>query len=43
MSEDMRLRDFRPRTQEAYLLATRQLLDWVKREPEELSAEDVRS
>ena len=42
MSEDMRLRDFRPRTQEAYLLATRQLLDWVKQEPEELTAEDVR-
>jgi site-specific recombinase XerD len=43
MSEDMRLRDFRPRTQEGYLLATRQFLDWAKREPESLNAEDVRS
>lgn len=43
MSEDMRLRDFRPRTQSGYLLATRQFLDWVKREPEALSAEDVRA
>jgi integrase/recombinase XerD len=43
MSEDMRLRDFRPRTQEGYLLATRQFLDWVKREPGTLSAEDVRA
>lgn len=43
MSEDMRLRDFRPRTQQGYLLATRQFLDWVQREPEALSAEDVRA
>lgn len=43
MSEDMRLRDFRPRTQEAYLLATRQLIDWLKRDPKSLTDEDVRA
>src|SRR5690606_5158159 len=42
MSEDMRLRDFRARTQEAYLLAVRQFLDKVKSEPETLTDEDVR-
>jgi len=42
MSEDMRLRDFRARTQEAYLLAVRQFLDKVKSEPETLTNEDVR-
>ena len=43
MSEDMRLRDFRPRTQEGYALAVRQFLDHVAREPETLSDEDVRA
>lgn len=43
MSEDMRLRDFRERTQEAYLLAVRQFLDKVKREPEAVTDEDVRA
>lgn len=42
MSEDMRLRDFRPRTQEGYALAVRQFLDRVAREPETLTDEDVR-
>jgi len=42
MSEDMRLRDFRPRTQEGYLLATRQFMDWAKRAPSRLSDEHVR-
>ena len=43
MSEDMRLRDFRPRTQEGYLLAVRQFIDRVAREPEVLTDEDVRA
>ena len=43
MSEDMRLRDFRPRTQEGYMLAVRQFLDRLQREPETLSDEDVRA
>lgn len=43
MSEDMRLRDFRPRTQEAYLLAVRQFVDQVGRAPETFTDDDVRS
>ena len=43
MSEDMRLRDFRPRTQESYLLATRQFIDRVGRSPETFTDEDVRA
>lgn len=43
MSEDMRLRDFRPRTQEGYLLAARQFMDWVKREPDQIADEHVRA
>ncbi len=43
MSEDMRLRDFRPRTQEAYLLAVRQFMDRIAREPESLTDDDVRA
>lgn len=43
MSEDMRLRDFRPRTQEAYLLAVRQFIERVAREPETFTDEDVRA
>ncbi|WP_437597728.1 phage integrase N-terminal SAM-like domain-containing protein [Sorangium sp. So ce590] len=40
MSEDMRLRDFRPRTQEGYLLSVRPFIDRVAREPEALTDED---
>jgi integrase/recombinase XerD len=43
MSEDMRLRDFRARTQEAYLLAVRQFVDQVGREPETFTDDDLRS
>ena len=43
MSEDMRLRDFRPRTQEGYALAVRQFLDRMQRAPETLTDEDVRA
>jgi site-specific recombinase XerD len=43
MSEDMRLRDFRPRTQEAYALAVRQFMDRTGREQDELTDEDVRA
>ena len=43
MSEDMRLRDFRPNTQEAYLLAVRQFMDRTAREPEALTDGDVRT
>lgn len=42
MSEDMRLRDFRPRTQEGYALAVRQFLDRMQRAPGALTDEDVR-
>ena len=43
MSEDMRLRDFRPKTQEAYLLAVRQFMDRTAREPEAITDDDVRA
>ena len=43
MSEDMKLRDFRPRTQEGYTLAVRLFLERVRREPESLTDEDVRA
>lgn len=42
MSKDMRLRDFRPRTQQGYALAVRQFFDRVQRDPQTLTAEDVR-
>jgi integrase/recombinase XerD len=42
MSEDMRLRDFRPRTQGAYLAAARQLVDWAGKDPGDLVEDDVR-
>src|SRR5512135_263943 len=42
MTEDMRLRDLRPRTQEAYGLAVRLFLDWAKKEPADISDEDLR-
>jgi site-specific recombinase XerD len=43
MSEDMRLRDFRPRTQEGYMAAARQFIDWIKRGPETATDKDVRA
>lgn len=43
MSEDMRLRDFRPRTQEGYMAAARQFIDWMKRGPETATDKDVRA
>lgn len=43
MSEDMRLCDFRPRTQGGYLLAVRLFLERQGREPESLTDEDVRA
>lgn len=43
MSEDMKLHDYRVRTQEGYMLAVRQFFDWVKREPSELTEEDIRA
>ena len=43
MTEDMQLRDFRPRTQEGYLLAVRQFVDHVKREPEDFTEDDLRA
>jgi site-specific recombinase XerD len=42
MSEDMRLRDLRPRTVEGYLLAIRLFLERVGKAPEELSEADIR-
>jgi hypothetical protein len=41
MTEDMTLRDFRPRTHEGYLLATRQFIDHFGREPDSLTEEDA--
>jgi site-specific recombinase XerD len=43
MSADMRLRDYRPRTQSGYELATRLFLDWAKTDPSELTEEHVRA
>jgi integrase/recombinase XerD len=43
MSEDLRLRDMRSRTQEGYLLATRQFVEWAGLEPETLTDEHVRA
>jgi hypothetical protein len=42
MSEDMRLRDFRPKTQDAYRRAVRQFLTHVQKEPAALCEADVR-
>ncbi len=42
MSEDMRLGDYSPKTQQAYLLATRQFVEWVGREPSTWTEEDAR-
>ena len=42
MSEDMRLVDYRPRTQEAYALAMRLFFEHVGREPALLTEEEVR-
>jgi site-specific recombinase XerD len=42
MSEDMRLRDFRPKTQDAYRRAVRQFLAYVQKEPAVLTEDDVR-
>jgi len=42
MSDDLKLCDFRPRTQEGYLLATRLFMDHVGKEPDSLSDEDIR-
>ena len=43
MSEDMRLRDFRPKTQDAYRRAVRQFLAYVQKEPAALVETDVRA
>lgn len=43
LSEDMRLRDFRPRTQEAYAFAVKQFVTHVQREPATYTQEDVRA
>src|SRR5258705_1196238 len=42
MDEDMRLVDYRARTQEAYGLAVRLFLEHVQREPATLTEDDVR-
>lgn len=42
MSEDLRLRDYSPRTQEGYLAATRQFMDWLGRDPGTVAEDDVR-
>lgn len=42
MSEDMRLSDFRPRTQEGYLAAATHFVQWLGHDPETATDEDVR-
>lgn len=42
MSEDMRLRDLRPKTRDAYGRAVRQFLEHVQKEPAVLTEQDVR-
>lgn len=42
MSEDMRLHDFRPRTQEGYALAVRLFFDWVQKKPASVVEDDLR-
>ncbi len=42
MSEDMRLKDFRSKTWDAYWRAVRQFLLHVKKEPAALTEQDVR-
>jgi site-specific recombinase XerD len=42
MGDDMRLRDYRPKTRSAYELATRLFLDWAKTEPEQVVEAQVR-
>ncbi|MCX6956822.1 MAG: tyrosine-type recombinase/integrase [Verrucomicrobia bacterium] len=41
--EDMKLRDFRKRTQDAYFQAVRQFMDRVGKEPEAITDDDVRA
>jgi integrase/recombinase XerD len=43
MSEDMRLRDLRPRTVESYLLAVRLFLERVGKSPEQLTEKHIRA
>jgi integrase/recombinase XerD len=43
MSEDMRLRDFSPKTQEAYGSAVRLFLRWAGQDPELLEEDVVRA
>jgi site-specific recombinase XerD len=43
LSEDMRLSDFRPRTQEHYLGAATQFVTWLGRDPETVTDDDVRN
>ena len=42
MSEDLRLRDYTPRTQRSYLLVVRQLVEWLDREPALWTEDDIR-
>ena len=41
--EDMRLHDYRQSTQEAYLLAVRLFMEWVKVPPAKVTDEQVRA
>lgn len=42
MSEDLRLGDYSPRTQDGYVAAVHQFLDWLGREPDTIVDDDVR-
>jgi len=42
MIEDLQLRGFAPKTQEAYLRAVRQLAEHFKKSPEDITEEDLR-
>jgi site-specific recombinase XerD len=43
MTQDMKLRDLKPRTQEAYLQVVKQLVEHFGRHPDALTEEDLRS
>jgi site-specific recombinase XerD len=42
MTEDLTLADYTESTKESYLLATRQLVDWLEGEPEQWQEDDLR-
>ncbi|MFO0617335.1 MAG: site-specific integrase [Polyangiaceae bacterium] len=43
MTNDMKLTDFRPSTQDAYLMAARLFVEWAKKELRDIDDDDVRN